>query len=220
VKCAVIANVGDTGAGLVGDALMARGYELIGVDRTVDGLANAPEVDLVICLGSDWSVYWPDKADTVNAEVAYVRRQLANDSMVLGICFGGQLLAHALGGTVERAPRHEVGWTDVDSMHPGVPSGPWMQWHYDRFISPPDADVLARSSVGDQAFRLGRAVGLQFHPEVNLDVIEYWATVGTAELARIDVNPDDLRAQTAANLVRARVDVESLVDLVLATSAR
>jgi GMP synthase-like glutamine amidotransferase len=217
MKCAVIVNVGDTGAALIGESLEARGYELVRIDRTAAGIAAAPDVELVVSMGSDWSVYWDHIADTVDAESSYVRAQLERGSAVLGICFGGQLLAHALGGNVERATRHEIGWNLVDSMHPAVPNGPWMQWHYDRFISPPDADVLARNGVGDQAFRLGRAVGLQFHPEVDLDVVSYWTTVGAAELERVDINPADLHAQTNANLERARIDVESLVDLVLAT---
>jgi GMP synthase-like glutamine amidotransferase len=216
MRAVVIANVGDSGAGIIGDELEARGFDLHRFDRTVDGIAAAAAepCDLLVSLGSDWSVYWDHVQPTVRAEVALVQRCAADGTAVLGICFGGQLVATALGGSVERAPQHEVGWFDVGSHDATIPSGPWMQWHYDRFIPPADAEVLACNDIGFQAFRLGRVTALQFHPEVDGDVIDQWVGA-TEELACVAIEPSTLQAQTAEHLDRARRDVIALLDGVL-----
>ena len=98
---------------------------------------------------------------------------------ILGVCFGGQLLAASFGGVVEEAPVSEIGWYEVyepdgspnGARHPLGP-GPWFQWHHDRFTPPPEADVLAVNDNAVQLFRLGRCVGTQFHPEVTYAHLE------------------------------------------------
>src|SRR3954451_750599 len=63
----------------------------------------------------------------VDEEVALVRGAVADDVPVLGLCFGGQVLAAALGAPVRRAACGEVGWADVDTDDPAlVPCGPWL----------------------------------------------------------------------------------------------
>jgi GMP synthase-like glutamine amidotransferase len=102
---------------------------------------------------------------------------LARDIPVLGICFGGQHLARVLGGTVARASRPEVGWLGVESLDPAtVAPGRYLQWHRDAFTVPPGARLLARSPVSAQAFRHGRHLGVQFHPEVTPAIALDWAT--------------------------------------------
>ena len=77
---------------------------------------------------------------------------------IYGICYGNQIMAHALGGTVERAREPEIGWHQIVSDVPEVISeGPWMQWHYDVVTVPPGAEELARSAVGPQAWRWAAA---------------------------------------------------------------
>ena len=94
---------------------------------------------------------------------------------MLGVCFGGQLLATALGGSVTRSLHPEVGWHEVRSDTPDlVPGGPWFQWHFDRFTPPPNARLVARNDRAAQAFTHGRALGLQFHPEVDEALVQRW----------------------------------------------
>ena len=68
---------------------------------------------------------------------------------VLGICFGAQALASALGGCVHKLPTPEVGWVTVDQQRrrPASPTGPWMAWHEDGFTLPPLAYELASQRV-------------------------------------------------------------------------
>jgi len=112
-------------------------------------------------------------------------RQLAGAGIpLLGICLGGQLLARALGGQVDRDRRGERGIHRVHLLpHQDDPllaclpeSFPCLQWHRDSFLPPPDAELLASSDIcPGQLFRAGRySYGLQFHPEVNLEIVTAW----------------------------------------------
>ena len=93
----------------------------------------------------------------------------------LGVCFGGQLLAQAFGGSVARSATPEIGWYDVTSDDEIlVPGGPWFQWHFDGWTLPPGATEIARTANSSQAFLLGRALGLQFHPELDHDLLARW----------------------------------------------
>ena len=63
----------------------------------------------------------------------------------------------------------------VTSDHPAVvPEGPWFQWHSDRWTLPPGAVEVARNSNASQAFVLRRSLAVQFHPELDSDLLEQW----------------------------------------------
>ena len=161
------------------------------------------DYDAIVPLGARWAVYDDRLADGwVAGEIAMVQRALSAGLGVLGVCFGGQLLARALGGTVASSPLPEVGWHEVSSSRPDLaPGGTWFQWHFDRLTAPPGAIEIARSERATQAFVSGRALGLQFHPEVDAALVERWIDEdGGADLARVGLDPDDLRAETAAHL--------------------
>ena len=117
---------------------------------------------------------------------------------MLGLCFGGQALAAALGGEVRAAPAPEIGWLELEPLDGGaVAPGPWFAWHEDTFTLPPGAVELARSPVCPHAFRVGRSVGLQFHPEVTPEIIEGWVRGGRDTLARNRIDAEAMRAQSA-----------------------
>jgi GMP synthase-like glutamine amidotransferase len=109
---------------------------------------------------------------------------LARDIPMLGLCFGGQMLAAVLGGAIDRAPEPELGWHAIDSANPDVvPAGPWLMWHYDRFAVPGGAETLATSAIGPQAFAHGRHLGVQFHPESTIEIVANWARADRERLA-------------------------------------
>lgn len=157
--------------------------------------------DVIVPLGSRWAVY-DERLRWVDGEIAMVRTALAAGVGVLGVCFGGQLLARALGGTVQRSSRPEVGWYPVASSRPAlVPDGPWFQWHFDRITVPPGAVEVAGNDSAAQAFVQGRALGLQFHPELDEALLEVWiAEDRDGDIARLGLRAEDLRADTRANV--------------------
>jgi GMP synthase-like glutamine amidotransferase len=111
----------------------------------------------------------------IAAEVDLLRDALRAEVPVLGLCWGGQALSVALGGEVTPAPVPEIGWLTVPSPDAGIPEGPWLHYHYEAFSVPPGATELARSPSGAAAFRAGRNLGLQFHPEATATMGEIWA---------------------------------------------
>jgi GMP synthase-like glutamine amidotransferase len=169
--------------------------------------------DLVLLLGSEWSVYWPHLAEAVAAESALVRAAQRAQVPMFAICYGQQMLAHALGGTVQRAAEPEIGWYDVVTDDPLVIApGPWLQWHSDAVTLPSGATELARSGVGPQAWRLGRSFCTQFHPEATETMLDRWSSLGANELAEMGSSRDELMAITRANIDESRANAVHLVD--------
>lgn len=214
--------------GLVGAAFAARGWGV--VEHQVGRVPGSPEgdpvfpdptaVDAVVVLGSRWSVYDPDCAHWVGPEQEMLRAADAAGVPVLGCCFGGQVLAAALGGTVAPTDHPEIGWFEVEPIGAGatglVERGPWLQWHGDAFTVPDGAVELARSVAGPQAFLLRRNLGLQFHPEADRAVLEEWLVDDAEELLSVGIDPDVLLrgadAQGADAVARAARLVDRFLD--------
>ncbi len=220
MRALLIANATDADPGFVGERFRSHGYAFDECHREHPGEWPALDGhDLVVLLGSEWSVYWPEVAGSVNAEVAVLHEAARRAIPVYGICFGNQVLAHAFGGTVQKARDPEIGWMGVASDLPlTIADGPWMQWHYDVVTVPAGATEYARSAVGPQAWRLGRMFSTQFHPEATEAMIRRWAsTGGAAELARIGMDPEELLAATRASIETSRPNAERIVDWFLET---
>src|SRR5829696_4975053 len=98
----------------------------------------------------------------VAAERELLALAVARGVPVLGLCYGGQVLAAVLGAQVEPSPVPELGWREIETDDPHrIPPGPWLEWHYDRFRTPPGATEIARATDASQAFRLGPHLGVQ-----------------------------------------------------------
>ncbi|WP_308121172.1 type 1 glutamine amidotransferase [Paractinoplanes bogorensis] len=168
--------------------------------------------DAVLAMGAPWSTY--DHAligSWVRPEMEQLRRADAAGVPVLGICFGGQLLAAAHGGSVARSPRPEIGWTDLRTDDEAVvPAGPWFEWHYDRWTLPPGAVEVARNDAASQAFVLRRNLALQFHPELTPAMLDGWLAQGAAATLNLDV--EALVARTRHESERATRQAHALVD--------
>jgi GMP synthase-like glutamine amidotransferase len=215
MQVVVIRHHEEDSAGFVGAAFAVLGGE-ISTFLFPDGgpLPALDEVDHVVVLGAAWSVYDGDpRRGWIADELAWLRRADKAGVPVLGICFGAQALAAALGGQVEPAPRSEVGWVTVDSLDHGlIPPGPWLEFHADRFLPPPEASVLATSSAGVQAFSAGPHLAVQFHPEADRAQLQAWLDAGGREMAeRAGTDPNSFLAQTLAEEPAARDRAGALV---------
>lgn len=221
MRAAVIANVADADTGLVGRALRRRGYAMVEYLREQhESWPGLDGIDLVVSMGSGWSVYWEHVAAPVEAEQALLRQAHLADMPILGICFGAQQLSTVLGGEVTKAQSPEIGWCPVEPVPetthvaPAVMfEGPWMQWHYDRFSVPAGSTVIAQSPVGPQAIVSGRALGVQFHPEATESIVRTWSSGdGAAELEAVGSTRTQMLEATRAQVEDAERRCDALVD--------
>lgn len=193
--------------GPVGARFVQHGFELDELTVVPEERFSSPGVsvdfpdptayDVVVPMGSPWSVYDVDLVGSWTLpELEFLRDAQAAGVSVLGICFGGQALAAALGGEVVRAEASEIGWHRVTTSEPElVEEGPWFQWHHDRWLPPPGARTIARSAVSDQAFVLGSSLAVQFHPELTPEMLRGWLDNGGA--AYLEAHSQDVDALVA-----------------------
>lgn len=211
----VVANSDDADAGFVGDRLQERGYALRRVMRDLGEVpASVPgEVELLLLLGSEWSVHQPVDVAARDLECALVRDALSREVPVLGLCYGAQVIAHALGGRVSLAPRPEIGLVEVDTDDPElVPTGPWAAFHTDVIDPPPDARVIARNGCGVQAFVVPGALAVQFHPEVRPEVLDGWAAHLPELLAAAGTDRAQMVRQATGREAASRQAAYAMVD--------
>jgi GMP synthase (glutamine-hydrolysing) len=170
---------------------LLRSYGLriryVNFERDCDATPSVDGYDGLIVLGGPMSAWDDARYPHLAREVAAIEAALANETPVLGICLGAQLLARSLGAEVRPAERAEIGWHEVSTTDAGR-SDPVLggfaatervfQWHGDTFELPTGAVHLAHGANGgctQQAFRHGEsAYGLQFHLEANAALIERW----------------------------------------------
>jgi len=135
-------------------------------------------------LGGAWSAN--DERPSLRQAEALIQEADALGIPVIGHCLGGQLMARAFGGRVEKLAQPEVGWLPMQIGRSASARG-WLgvapqatvfQWHQDSFVQlPPNAELLASSpACVHQAFAMGQHLAMQFHIEITPAKITDWLT--------------------------------------------
>ena len=192
----VLVHEPEVPAALFADWARERGHALQTLAvPTLERWPDPRSFDVVVSLGSDASVH-ASPEEWVAREVAFLRGAHDAGVHVLGICFGAQALAKALGGEVSRAPRIQLEWTTLDTQDRElIPPGPWLRWHEDVFTVPPAGRELARAEGIPLAFVQGTSVGVQFHPEVDAELAGEWIESWQRTLLEHAVDDGTLREQ-------------------------
>ncbi len=197
LRALILQHEAPTPPGLVSEWLDDRGadVDVLRIDLA-DRDVEPRDYDVIVSLGSQFAAF-DDSLPWIELEKRLFLDATEADVPILGLCFGGQLLARIFGGECYRGELSEVGWLPVRSRNVQlVPEGPWFQWHFDTFRLPPDAELVADTEAGPQAFVIGRSLGVQFHPEVTSEIVVAWVKAYPHELAAVGVDPDELLEQT------------------------
>lgn len=213
MRILVLEHEPEASVGLLRDWATARGHALqITPVPRLERWPAPDECDAVISLGSESSVH-ASPPSWLAPELDFLAAAHDARIPVLGICFGGQALAKALGGQVGPAARTVIGWREIDSDAPElITAGPWFRWHSDRFTPPPGARLLAGADGEAEAFAIAGSIGLQFHPEVDTAIVEGWIATGEQKLRRRGIEIESLRAQIARWSPQARARALDLFD--------
>jgi GMP synthase (glutamine-hydrolysing) len=182
VRVLAITHGPSVGPGVFEDVVRAAGHELVERQLPVDGVPTE-DADAMLVLGGAMHPDEEERHGWLRPELRYLEQQVERGTPMLGVCLGSQLIARAAGARVFRAVEPEVGWLPVEVTEAGTadsvasalpPRFDAFQWHHYTHDLPDGALELARSPVCTQAFRLGRAWGVQFHPEVRAEQVESW----------------------------------------------
>lgn len=189
MRILVVQNSRTAPLGLLGDYLTEFGAELVTVTPPEgDALpGDADGFDGTVVLGGPQSAADDAISPYIPRLLDLMRGFADAEKPILGICLGAQLLARAHGERVYKHKLMERGFKPVEATPAGAedpvmgsfgPARHIMQWHYDTFDLPKDAVLLATGpDCANQAFRIGECqYGLQFHPEVNADIVRDWVS--------------------------------------------
>lgn len=174
----VLQHRDDAPGGLLIDVLSASGFRstVVRVDRG-ESLPDPGLFTLAVTLGRGRPADEP--AGELTTELDWLRQADRAGTAMLGVGFGAQALAIALGGGVDQAPRARYGWLWVSTSMPHwISSGPWLAWQEDVIRLPAGARLLAHDQVGPQAFIAAGHLGLQFHPEITPKILGDWIAAG------------------------------------------
>ena len=152
-----------------------------------DKLPAVDSFDWLMVMGGSQNAWDDQEYSWLQEEKVFVAEALAQGKLYLGICFGAQLLAEALGGKIFPNEHKEIGWHEISLNRDGresflfqnvPPSFVTFHWHSDHFSLPATCTRLASSKASEnQAFVCNDRplVGLQFHPEYTREMVTYYA---------------------------------------------
>lgn len=138
--------------------------------------------DWLVIMGGPMNIYEDGRYPWLKEEKKFIKKTIEEGRIVLGICLGAQLIADILGRKMRKNKYREIGWYPV-SLTPEAQTSEIfgvlperfvaLQWHGDTFEVPPGAVRTAESDACiNQAFQVGKAIGLQFHLESSMDSID------------------------------------------------
>ena len=197
LKVLVVKNIGIEGPGSLGSFLREAGCEIEQVDlQAGDQMPrDAQNYGLAVILGGPMNCYEEEKYPFLRDELSFIDKCVKENVKVLGLCLGAQLIARALGASVEKNSKKEIGWYDLQltdhgknsPLFSGLPdSFKAFHWHGDRFDIPAGGVRLAQSALCEnQAFIYeNRALAFQFHLEIDGRDIGNWCVEYREELQR------------------------------------
>lgn len=192
-------------------------WTLIRIDAGDPVPTASAEFSGLCLMGGPMSVN--DDLEWIPPLLTLIRQMMAADKPVIGHCLGGQLMSRALGGTVSSNPVKEIGWGTVRVTDSPL-AREWLgdtrdfesfHWHGETFSIPDGATpILESAACTNQAFVLGKHLGMQCHVEMKREMIQAWCESGAEEI----------RAASPADAVQTPAEMERDIEQRLAALSR
>ena len=219
LEAVALLHAPDEGLARLRAALEAAGFCCRERLRDVD--PRDIDAPLLVVMGGEMGAYQANRYPFLAEEIALLRARLEADRPSLGICLGSQLLAAAAGATVRRGDRgtvvgvgpvHRIPAGLKDPALVGVPETfDVVHWHGDTFEPGPGTPLFGGSTYPAQGFRVGRSIGLQFHPELGPAEFRDWVETLAEPLRRSGRDPERLLADGIPRLERALETLDTLL---------
>lgn len=202
----VIQNTRIEKIGYLGELLTEDGFVIHSVNAKHEKLPDK-NYSFVVILGAPESAN--DDLPYLHAEQKLIKKTVDANIPLLGICLGSQLIAKTFGGRVYSGPKKEIGFyhdlrIDNNSKLFSGFTNPFtvFHWHGDTFDLPEKAVRLVHSeNYPNQAFQINSAVGLQFHLEVNAEMVNLWLDKTQEKLHQIPyIDPQKIRSDIDENI--------------------
>lgn len=137
-------------------------------------LPKQEDADYFFIMGSPESAH-DDTLPWIKHELEWLEALLKANKPMMGICFGSQIIARAMGGKAYRLEQPEIGFMPVPAQHPDwTHHGPWLNFHFDTFDLPDHVELLGATSEAKQSYRWGNCWAVQFHPEIDTEMFDTW----------------------------------------------
>ena len=211
----VVQNTRIESSGYLGKLLSSDGFDITSINAKHETIPNQ-KFSLVVILGAPESAN--DDFPYLIEEQELIKNSVNDDIPVLGICLGSQLIAKTFGAKVYKGPTKEIGfYHDLmfsnDSKLFGGFKNPFtvFHWHGDTFDLPTGATRLALSeNYPNQAFQYKSAIGLQFHLEVNEQMVNLWLDKTEEKLQQITyIDPQKIRSDIDGNISIVKSNMEN-----------
>ena len=201
-----VQNTSIEGSGYLGELVNEDGFNVHSVHAKKENIPEK-EFSLVVILGAPESAN--DDLQYLQEEQKLIKQNVDKEIPVLGICLGSQLIAKTYGANVYSGPKKEIGFYNdlVAETNSSLFSGfenPFtvFHWHGDTFDLPEGGTRLVHSEIyPNQAFQYKSAVGLQFHMEVNEEMVNLWLDNTEDKLRQIPyIDPEKIRSDIDENI--------------------
>ena len=210
----LLQNTKIEGPGYLEELLKKDGFKITSINAKHDPIIEK-DYSLVVILGASESAN--DDLSYLKVEQQLIKNFVEKKTPILGICLGSQLIAKTFGAKVYPGPRKEIGFyndlkiSDNSVFFSGF-KNPFtvFHWHGDTFDLPAGAIRLVSSEhYLNQAFQYKSAVGLQFHLEVNEEMVNLWLDNTEYELQKIPyINPQKIRSDIEKYISTVKSNME------------